>query len=177
MTKVGTPKIDLRPEQPYVGIRVQTPMRGLSTVLSKLFKEINKWVEQHGIEPSGVPFNRFHVIDMDADMDVEVGVPVTAETAAKVPLDEKRVKAGVLPAGRYASLIYSGSGYAGNKVLVEWAAANGIKWDRWEDSKGDAFRSRYESYLTDPKVEPRKTKWDVEVAIKLADDSSEEPTA
>ena len=27
------------------------------------------------------------------------------------------------------------------------------------------------SYLTDPKTEPRKTKWEIEVAIKLADNS------
>jgi hypothetical protein len=78
----------------------------------------------------------------------------------------------VLPAGRYASLIYTGSGYAGNKALVDWAKANGIAWDRWNDAKGDAFCSRYESYLTDPKVEPHKTKWKIEVAIKLADNQT-----
>jgi hypothetical protein len=79
------------------------------------------------------------------------------------------VYTGVLPAGCYASLIYTGSGYSGNKTLVEWAKANGIAWDRWDDAKGDAFRSLYESHLTDPKIEPRKTKWQVEVAIKLKD--------
>jgi DNA gyrase inhibitor GyrI len=80
------------------------------------------------------------------------------------------VKAGVLPAGRYASVVYIGNGLTGNKTLIEWAKASGILWDRWDDAKGDAFRSRYESYLTDPKLEPRKTKWEVEVAIKLAND-------
>jgi hypothetical protein len=80
------------------------------------------------------------------------------------------VTPGVLPAGRYASLIYVGHGLTGNKTLIEWAKANGIAWDRWDDEKGDAFRSRCETYLTDPKIEPRKTKWEIEVAIKLADD-------
>jgi hypothetical protein len=82
-------------------------------------------------------------------MDIEVGAPV----------------------GRYASLIYIGNGLAGNKALIDWAKANKIDWDRWEDPNGDAFRSRIETYLTDSKVEPRKTKWEIEVAIKLAEEN------
>jgi hypothetical protein len=38
------------------------------------------------------------------------------------------------------------------------------------DARGDAFRSRNESSLTDPKIEPRKEQWEAEVAIKLGDD-------
>ncbi|HZO90190.1 MAG TPA: GyrI-like domain-containing protein [Chthonomonadaceae bacterium] len=116
------------------------------------------------METSGPPFLRYHVIDMAGDMDIEVGFPVATPHAG-----EGRVSAGVLPAGRYANLIYIGSGLAGNKALIEWARANNLAFDRWDDEKGDAFRSRYEAYLTDPRVGPRKTKWEVEVAIKLAD--------
>jgi effector-binding domain-containing protein len=104
---------------------------------------------------------------MTGEMDIEVGIPVFAALP-----DTGRVRAGLIPAGRYASLIYSGSGYTGNKALIDWARSAGLKWDRWQDAKGDAFRSRYETYLTDPKVEPRKTRWQVEVAIKLADDTT-----
>jgi effector-binding domain-containing protein len=161
---IGEPKIDERPETTYVGIRIQTPMKGMFAEVNKLFKEMNKWMKKEGIIPSGAPFLRYHVIDMAGEMDIEVGMPV----AATVTGDE-RVKPGVLPAGRYASLIYTGSGLQGNKALVEWARDNGIRWDRWDDPKGDGFRCRYEAYLTDPKIEPRKTKWDIEVAIKLAE--------
>jgi len=161
---IGEPRVDERTEQPYMGIRTQTPMKGMSKVVTKLFKEMNAWAKKHDLKPAGPPFLRYHVIDMEAEMDIEVGMPVSAA----LPGDD-RVCADVLPAGRYASLIYTGSGYSGNKALVEWAKANGIAWDRWDDAKGDAFRSRYESYLTDPKIEPKKTKWEVEVAIKLAD--------
>jgi len=79
------------------------------------------------------------------------------------------VKAGVLPAGRYASLIYSGGGISGNRALIEWVRLQGLDFDRWDTEQGDNFRSRYETYLTDPAVEPRKSKWQIEVAIKLAD--------
>jgi len=44
-----------------------------------------------------------------------------------------------------------------------------MDFDRWDTEQGDNFRGRYETYLTDPTVEPRKSKWQIEVAIKLAD--------
>src|SRR5579871_5853044 len=165
MTTIGEPKIDYRDEKPYLGLRTQTPMKGMSSVVNRLMKELSAWVKQQGVKTAGPPFLRFHVIDMAGEMDIEVGYPVQKPQKGEGP-----VTAGVLPAGRYASLIYTGSGLAGNKALIEWARANDLAWDRWDDEKGDAFRCRYESYLTDPKTEPRKTKWEVEVAIKLADE-------
>jgi hypothetical protein len=39
-----------------------------------------------------------------------------------------------------------------------------------DDIKGDAFASRVEFYLTDPDDEPNMSKWQTEVAIKLADE-------
>jgi effector-binding domain-containing protein len=165
MTTTTEPKIDNRPEKHYMGIRVQTPFKGMFKVVDQIRKEMTIWLEQQKIEPAGPPFLRYHVIDMAGEMDIEYGVPM-----AEVLPDDGRVTADLLPAGRYASLIYTGSGMTGNKTLIEWAKANGIAWDRWDDEKGDAFRSRCETYLTDPKVEHRKTKWEIEVAIKLADE-------
>ena len=163
-TLVGTPKMDHRPEQPYMGIRVQTPFKGMFTVVDKhLLKEIRAWMKQEGLEPAGPPFLRYHVVQMDGEMDIEAGIPV-----AKAQPGNGRVCPGVLPGGRYASLVYIGHGYTGNSVLVRWGLENGLVWDRWDDPKGDAFASRFEVYLTDPKLEPLKTRWEVEVAIKLA---------
>jgi hypothetical protein len=125
---------------------------------------LNTWLKQKGVTPTGPFFLRYHVIDMEGEMDIEYGV-----LGVEGVQGDGCVNAGVIPAGRYASLIYTGSGLQGNKKLIEWAKANGIAWDRWDDPKGDAFRSRAETYLTDPKIEHRKTKWEVEVAIKLAD--------
>ena len=165
MTTVSEPKIDYRTEKPYLGIRKRVPMKVMSKILGKMFKELSAWFKHQGVEAAGPPFLRFHVIDMAGEMDIEAGMPVVSAQPG-----DGVVTADVIPAGRYASLIYSGSGYTGNKALIEWAKANGIAWDRWDDERGDAFRSRYETYLTDPKIEPRKTKWDIEVAIKLAND-------
>jgi hypothetical protein len=104
---------------------------------------------------------------MAANMDIELGIPV----ATAMPGDA-RVSAGVIPAGRYGSLTYTGDGIKANKALLDWAAEHGIGWDRWDDEKGDAFRARIETYLTNPDEEPNRAKWQTEVAIRLADDQA-----
>ncbi len=162
---IGEPKIVERAEQPYLGIRIQAPYRGMFAQVNKQFTILDKWLRQQGITPAGPHFLRYHVIDMAGEMDIEVGVPV----ATPQPGDE-RVKPGRLPAGRYASLIYIGLGLAANKALLEWIRANHLRLDKWADPKGDAFGCRFEAYLTDPKVEPRKKQWKIELAMKLADE-------
>ena len=164
-TRVSKPTLDERPEEPYMGIRTQTPFKGMFTVVDKqLLKELSAWLNQEGIAPAGLPFLRYHVINMDGEMDIEAGMPV-----AKVLPGNGRVSPGVLPGGRYASLIYINNGYTGNSVLTRWGIENGLAFDQWAEPKGTAFRARYERFLTDPKIQPLKTKWEVEVAIKLAD--------
>jgi len=162
---IGEPKIDERVEQYYLGIRIQTPFRGMFAHANQQFTTLNKWLKQHGITPTGARFLRYHVIDMAGEMDIEVGVPVAPPT-----LGDDRVKPGILPAGRYASLIYIGLGLAANKALLEWIRTNNLRLDKWADPKGDAFGCRYEAYLTDPKLEPRKKQWEIELAMKLADE-------
>jgi hypothetical protein len=167
MTTIGKPKIEPRPAQVYMGIRTLAPFSGMSKVITKLSKEMNRWIMDRNIVPVGPPILRYHVIDMRGFMDLTFGIPVATALPADGP-----VAAGTLVAGRYASLIYSGSGLAGNKALIEWVHGNQLEFDRWDTAEGDNFRCRYESFLTDPKVEPRKTRWEIEVAIKLADEHS-----
>ena len=164
MTTIGKPKIDKRPKQVYMGIRTMAPFKGMSKVIEKISKELNAWVYERKIKTAGPPFLRYHVIDMRGFMDISFCVPVR-----KALPDDGDIKADVIPAGRYASLIYSGGGISGNRALIEWVRAQGMDFDRWETEQGDNFRSRYETYLTDPNVEPRKSRWQIEVAIKLAD--------
>jgi effector-binding domain-containing protein len=104
---------------------------------------------------------------MPAMMDIEIGVPV----ADAVADGEGPVQAGILPAGKYATLVYTGiaNGYEANAALIAWGMNEGLKWDSYGDEKGEVFGARYESYLTDPAVEPDQTKWETEVAIRLAE--------
>lgn len=167
-SEIGQPSIEYRGEKPYMGIRVQTPFVGMFGVVDKLRKELYAWFKAQRIEPDGPAFLRYHVIDMAGEMDIEFGVQMS-----QVLPGDGRVTAGVLPAGHYANLIYRRYALRGNKALLGWAQDNSIRLDKWDDSKGDAFGCRYEAYLTDPKVEPRKTKWDVDLAIRIADEQEE----
>ena len=163
MVQISEPKIDYREEKLYIGLRTVAPFRVMFAEVDKLLKELRTWVKQHGMADEGPFFLRYYVINMNGPMDIEVGFMVPTP----LPGDDK-VKPGVLPAGRYAILTYSGSGLAGNKALMGWAKANGIAWDRWDDPAGDAFCCRYEAYLTAPRLQPRKTQG-VDLAIKIAE--------
>src|SRR5690349_11019144 len=164
MTSIGKPKIDKRPKQVYMGLRTIAPFKGMSKVIDRLSREMNAWINDHNIKTSGPPFLRFHVIDMRGFMDISFGFPVS-----KALPEDGDIKADVIPAGRYASLIYSGGGISANRTLIEWVRAQGMDFDRWDTEKVDNFSGRYETYLTDPKIEHRKSRWKIEVAIKLAD--------
>jgi effector-binding domain-containing protein len=157
-------KVEQRPEVSYMGIRFTAPFQGMFKQIDIVQKELTRWFKAQGITPAGPALLRYHVIDMRGEMHLEYGIPT--ETPL---LGDERVKPSSLPAGRYASLIYTGSGLQGNKALIEGARAQGLEFDRWDTEQGDNFRCRYEAFLTDPKVEPRKTKWDIEVAIRLKD--------
>lgn len=164
------PKIEERGEQQYVGIRTQAAGSEFRKVIPQLLGEVFAWLGKQGIAPDGAPFMRYHVINMTAKMEVELCVPV-----ARALTGDGRVCPGVLPAGRYAALVYVGvkNGRKGNGVLVDWAKEQGIEWDAWDAENGHAFRARYETFLTNPDEEPDQAKWETEVAIRLAD---EQPT-
>jgi len=80
------------------------------------------------------------------------------------------VLAGVLPAGRYASLVHRGPYeqlYDANGALFGWIKEQGLKIDVTESAEGERFGCRLEIYLTDPAVEKDPQKWETEVAIRL----------
>lgn len=160
---INEPKIEYRAEKRYMGIRIITPFKGMFAVVDQLLGELRPWVRLHGIANQGPFFLRYHVIDMAGPMDIEAGFIVAEHLA-----EDERVKPGVLPAGRYACLTYSGSGLRGNKALIGWASDHGIQWDRWDHPAGDGFHCRYEAYPVHVGLVPRK-KQNVDLAIKLAD--------
>jgi effector-binding domain-containing protein len=161
---IGEPKLEYRSEQRYMGIREKAPFNGMFAVVDVLLKELRTLVKQAGVADEGPFLLRYHVIDMQGMMDIEVGFVVLAHLP-----ETERMKQGVLPAGRYANLVYSRYAMRGNKTLIGWAQQHEIQFDRWDDPEGDAFRCRYEAYLTDYRLEPRKKNWQVDLAIKVAD--------
>jgi effector-binding domain-containing protein len=164
---ISEPRLGDRPEQPYVGIRTVVRWEQLPTVIPQLIGEVFGWLTQRGIAPNGAPFIRYHVINMESELDIAIGVPVAAPVEGN-----GRVFRSALPAGRYATVIHVGPYdklVETNARLIDWAGSRGIALDRWNDPKGDAFAARYEAYLTNPQEEPDLAKHETEVGIKVAD--------
>lgn len=163
---ISEPQVADRVAQPYVAIQVHVTMQELGAVLPALHPQVFGWLGARGIAPAGPPFWKYNVVDMERQLEVEVGVPV----AALVPGDE-RVIAGVLPAGRYATLWYTGhpAGLAGpTATLLEWAAAQDLTWDITRTDEGDRWGARLEIYETDPAEEPDLNKWETQLAFRLS---------
>jgi effector-binding domain-containing protein len=162
---ITEPRISQQSERQYIGIRVKTPFKGMFAVVDKLLKELRLWVKAQGIADEGPFFLRYHRIDMVGMMDIELGFVV-----AQAHGGDERVKPGVLPQGKYAHLTYSRYALRGNKALLGWVREHGVKLDCWDEAEGEAFACRYEAYLTDYRVEPRKSVWQVELGIRVRDE-------
>ena len=162
----AAPEIVIRTEQPYVAISARVTMSELPGLGARL-GEVFGWLGARGLAPAGAPFFKYNVIDMARELEMEAGVPV----AAAVDGDGHMVS-GVLPAGRYATLTHVGhpSELAGvTETLLDWAAGQGLTWDTSPGPDGDRWGGRLEIYLTDPAEEPDMSKWETQLAFRLAD--------
>ena len=159
------PSVIDRDEQPYVGIRRAVTMQTFPEIADRM-AGIYGWLAERGLEPAGPPFFRYLVIDMDRELVVEAGFPVAAPVEG-----DGEVFYDVLPAGRYVSVTHVGHPSELMGVTAElnaWADAQGLRWDVEQTPDGDRFASRLEIYKTDPRVQPDMSKWETELAFKLA---------
>lgn len=165
---MSEPRIEERPEQPYVGIRSLVTMAEMPT-LPPLWDEVFGWLASKGIQPAGAPLWRYRVVDMETALEIDVAVPVEAPVQG-----EGRIISDVLPGGRYVTTVYTGP-YEGDGMmnatadLLAWAAAQGLTWDmKPVSATGEGWAARVEHYLTDPVEEPDPTQYETELAFKLA---------
>lgn len=160
------PEITQRAAQPYAGISAWVTMASVGSVAHRI-PEIFGWLGSRGIGPAGPPFFRYHVIDMERELLVEVGVPVASEIE-----DDGEIRGGTLPAGRFAVMTHTGAPQtlmAATSALLDWAAGQGLAWDVAPTDKGEQWGCRLEFYLTNPADEPDTSKWQTELAFRLAD--------
>ena len=156
------PQIQARAAQHYAAIPMTVTMDGISGAVDGAFPELFGWLAGNGIAASGPPFIRYLVVNMPAQLEIELAVPVGAPVAGS-----GRVRPGVLPGGRHAVLRHTGPYdglIASNAALQRWAREHGIELDTWDTASGSAWRSRAEHYLTDPSKEPDPAKWEVDIA-------------
>jgi effector-binding domain-containing protein len=158
-----SPTIETRGDQPYAAIPVKARMEELGSVVPPLTGRVFDWLAARDIAPAGPPFWRYLVIDMDGELELETGVPVASPAHG-----DEQIMAGVLPCGRYATVLHTGHPdtlLAATGNLLEWAEQQGLEWD----SDGKRWGCRLEEYLSDPAEVPDMREWQTLLAFRLRD--------
>src|SRR5260370_22468562 len=86
-----------------MGIGARFTMEEWGKGLPPLWGEVYGWLASKGLTPTGAPLWRYRVIDMAAELEIDVAVPV-----AGAAIGDNRIIGDILPAGRHAPLIYTG---------------------------------------------------------------------
>jgi effector-binding domain-containing protein len=155
--------VEIRTDQPYVAIPVKVRMEELGSVVPPLTGEVFDWLAANGIAPAGPPFWRYVVVDMDADLELETGFPVASQVD-----DDAQIRAGVLPGGRYATVVHTGHPdtlVTATRDLLDWAEQADLEWD----ADGKRWACRLEEYLSDPAEVPDMEQWQTRLAFRLRD--------
>jgi effector-binding domain-containing protein len=161
---VEQPQIEQRDRQPYVAIPATVKMQDLAAAIDVGYRDLFAWLAAHSLPPAGPPFIRYLTVNMDAELTLELAVPVDGSAPADGP-----VRPGVLPAGDYVTLLHVGP-YDGlvqaNAALQQWASERDVRWAM----DGETWLGRIERYLTDPSQEPDPSKFQTELAYLTATD-------
>jgi effector-binding domain-containing protein len=164
-TRTPTYTVVHRAVQPVATVTRTVTMATMKEVVDAI-PPLLDWLAAHGLTPSGPPFLRYLVIDMEADMVVQAGVPV------RVPVQgDEHVEPDELPAGDYLTTVHVGPYeglYDATGALLAHAGRNGLRLDHHPSDAGDVWTSRLEWYETSPLEEPDPARWVTRLEFKLA---------
>lgn len=161
---ITEPKIERRKKQHYVAMRLAVPIP-FGKSLQPAWDEVHDWMKAREIQPSGPALIRYRTTDMSKELDIDVGF-----TLGKAVKGDSRITAGFLPAGRYATLLYTGP-YRGKGIyqatvaLLEWAKENKVMWDISRRKGVEWWNGRAEFYFSDPAVDRDSSKYETELAF------------
>jgi effector-binding domain-containing protein len=166
------PQIEQRDALPYLAIRSEVT-NGIPAVVDTTFPQLFAWLGERGIAPAGPPFIRYLEVDHDEEpLEIEVAAPVASGTK---PGDDT-VRAGVLPEGRYATVVHTGP-YRHDDVpdlvdaqaaLRSWTEQQGVVTGR-PSERGTSLAACVEHYRIGPPTEEDWTKWETELAYLIVE--------
>ncbi|HUE99959.1 MAG TPA: GyrI-like domain-containing protein [Anaerolineales bacterium] len=165
---ITEPHLERRKRQHYVAIRMAVPIP-FGKYLQPAWDEVYDWLQCKDIKPSGPALIRYLTTDMSKELDIDVGF--TVDKAVK---GDDRIAAAFLPAGRYATLLYTGP-YRGKGIfkatvaLLTWAKENKVKWNVTKKKGVEWWNGRTEFYFSDPAVDKDPSRFKTELAFLLAD--------
>lgn len=141
--------VELGPQHAAV-VRGSVPVQELPEFFGRAFTAVMAALEAQGVAPVGPPIGYYPGMPGET-VDVEAGYP----TARPVEADGEVVPL-VLPVGRAAHTVHVGSydGLAATyEALLAWLAETGES----------PMEQMWESYLSDPEVEPDPSTWRTEI--------------
>lgn len=139
-------EIHERTAQPTAGVRDRVPVAGLEDFFARAFEETMALLRASGQAPTGAPFGKYYS-EPGETIDVEAGFPVDAPITAA-----GRVVPGVLPGGTVVETVHVGpydTMHRTYRELQRFLVASGLT----------PGRVVWESYLSDPAVEPDAAAW------------------
>jgi effector-binding domain-containing protein len=163
------PSIEVHAEKPCVHIPATVTMTDFSNAISAV-PEVFGWLDQRNVKPAGPMFFRYLVIDMDRELELEVGVPLDNPVEGN-----GRIISGVIPGGTYATLMHHGHPdrlIDSHAALQGWLSGQGLEVATHQNGGRELLSGRYEFYLSDPDEEPDMDEWSTEIAYLLADGGS-----
>ena len=129
------------PVTPTLSIRTRTAVQELPNVMHKAFGAIVQYLGEIGELQDSPAYAAYYNMDMQ-NLDVEIGFPVSKDLPGK-----NDIKASNIPAGKYASCVFTGP-YSDIEPAYTTLS-------RWINEKGyDVTGIAYELYLNDPDVTP-----------------------
>lgn len=165
------PRIEDRDTQPYASIAVTVPMSSVAATLPPLIGEVFGWLAEHEVPPAGAPFFKYNVVDMEGDLEVEVGVPVATTFDG-----DGRVVADTLAAGNYVVATHVGPYdrlVDSTTELLRWAEDQGLTWDVARTGTGhERWGARLEIYESDPDEVTDPEHLETVLAFRLAAESA-----
>jgi effector-binding domain-containing protein len=166
MAMITMPEIKYRTAQPYAAVRLQAPIP-FGKLLQPAWEKVQSWLAGQGIA-NGPAIIRYLTTDMSSKLDIEVGFFI----AQAIP-GSGDIVTGVLPAGQFATLRYTGPYkgkgiYKANVAVIEWAKANKVAWKTTQIDGVDWWDARLEIYLSDPAKEKDPKKYVTELAFQVS---------
>lgn len=146
--------VELEPQE-AIAVRGELPIAELPRFFERAFDEAARAASESGVEIVGPPFGFYPEMPTET-VTVEAGFPVSSPTEAHG--DAHRI---VLPGGRAVQTTHVGPYDTMEKTyndLQSWMADQGV-----EPAVG-----MWESYLSDPEVEPDPTTWRTRIIWPLA---------
>jgi effector-binding domain-containing protein len=174
-TEHHVPRVVVRPEQPYLAIRGRArDEAGFRSAVDRAFPLLFSHLAEGGLAPAGPAVFRYLVVD---DAAVPATGPPPAEFDVAVPTatavaGDGEIRAGVLPAGRWAVTLHRG-GYAtlpdAHDVTHTWVAEEGLRIAHHLTPAGTAYAGSFEQFVRGPIDPPESEGWETLVAYLLAD--------